>query len=229
MVAETAKNRTWPAVLQGRELYHAAPLHYVPSIFQDGALYAKSVLAAKGIAPRATARRRDHMLALQDYVHFSFQLPFPLLADKLKKGFPHVVLVFDAAALAQMPGHALLPYNTKAWRTRSACIPVAEDALKARLLRRHDLFGELPSMEFLVKYAVGIESLSTILFFTPREEAWVKELCGALSIPLNATVKVEEALAPANYGPATSQAIEDYFLACRERGQLLPPPDIPFD
>src|SRR5579883_1492189 len=126
-------SQSWPALLQGRALYHITPLHYLPSILSARALYAKSVLAATGIAPRATAKRRDRMLALSDYVHFAFTLKTPILTDKLKKGYPHAVLIFDGYTLAQMPGHALLPYNTKAWRTRAAYTLVTEDDEKARL------------------------------------------------------------------------------------------------
>jgi len=219
----------WPEVLRGRSLYHVAPLHYLPSILRDRALYAKSVLAARGVAPRATAKRRDNMLALADYVHFAFDLSTPILADKLNKGYPHAVLIFDAFALGELPGHALLPYNTKAWRTRAAYALVTDSWEKSRLLHRHDSFRELQSLEFLVKYGVGLEALLSVAFVSASEQAAVERLCGDLSIPVGAKIHVESALAPPAYFPATGKDIESYFAACRAAGEVLKPPAIPFD
>lgn len=220
---------SWPEVMDGRELYHATPLHYLPSILQDGALYAKSVLAARGIAPRASARRRDIMLSLQDYVHLSFDLVTPLLSDKLSKGYPHAVLVFESGALARSPGHALLAHNTKAWKSRSAYLPATDPIEKARLLKRRDQFWELRSLEFLVKYGTGLEGLVNLVFVSRQEAEWVRSLCDKLGISLPA-VRVEEGLAPMGYQPATRKRIEEYFEACRQAGSVLTPPhDIPFD
>ncbi|HEX5324472.1 MAG TPA: hypothetical protein VFW40_11845, partial [Capsulimonadaceae bacterium] len=189
----------------------------------------KSVLARDGIVPRASARRRDNMLALADYVHFAFKPLTPILADKLNKGYPHAVLVFEGGALAQLPGHALLPYNTKAWRTRAAYVPVTDNSEKARLLRRRDSFGELQSLEFLVKYGVGLEALMTILFMARGEMEGIERLCGSLPIKVPAALQVDGDFAVA-YAPSTGEKIERYFEACLKAGVLLSPPvDIPFD
>jgi hypothetical protein len=215
--------------LRGRSLYHITPLHYLPTILQDGALYAKSVLAARGIAPRETASRRDKMLALADYVHFAFEIRTPILADKLNKGYPHAILVFDAISLVEMPGHALLPFNTKAWRSRSAYAPVTENWEKGRLLHRHDTFRELKSLEFLVKYGVGLEALTSVAFVTQHEQDLVQGLCDVLSIVVQAKKYADNTMAPPEYSPITGDAIEEYFAACRSAGELLKPPAIPFD
>ncbi len=66
----------------------STPLHYLPHILQSGALYAKSVLAAQGIAPRATAVRRDRMLGLADWVHLSLRPDTPLAAGQTGQRLP---------------------------------------------------------------------------------------------------------------------------------------------
>ena len=227
---DIADSLMWPDAMDGRELYHAAPLHYLPSILNDRALYAKSVLAARGIAPRATARRRDSMLSLQDYVHLSFKPHTPLLADKLAKGYPHAMLIFEAGALARMPAHALLAHNTKAWKSRAACLPVSDTIEKARLLKRYGQFRELQSLEFLVKYGIGLENLLSLVFVSRQEADWVRSLCDSIGIELPPAVRIEECLASVGYTPATRCAIEEYFADCRRVGSVLTPPaDIPFD
>ena len=141
-------------------LYHAAPLHYLPHILQSGALYPQSVLAARGILPRRTAARRDRMLGLQDWVHLSLTADTPLLRDKLTKGYPHALLVFPRAAVLALPHVALLPYNAKAWRSRAANQPVTDAGEMAELLRRHAETGRFPSLEVLVRYGLGLDTLT---------------------------------------------------------------------
>ena len=150
-------------------LYHVAPLHYLPSILRDGALYAQSVLAGRGIAPRATAARRDRMLGLADYVHLSLKSQTPLLADKLRRGYPHALLVFDAAPVQALPETALLPFNTKAWRGRAAFAPVTDPAERTALLRRHSETGRCPSLEVLIKYGLDLTHAREIAFLTDAE------------------------------------------------------------
>jgi hypothetical protein len=171
------------------------------------------------------------MLALQDYVHLSFKLQTPLLCDKLNKGYPHAVLAFDAGALARLPGHALLPHNTKAWSSRQAYRPATDPIEKARLLKRHLLFRELQSLEFLVKYAIGLDSgLASLRFVSPHEEEWVKSLCDSAKLRLPPVVHVDESLAPPGYRPVSHRLIEEYFGVCRRtRSVPTPPADIPFD
>ena len=134
-----------------------------------------------------------------------------------------------AGALARLPGHALLPHNTKAWSSRQAYRLATDPVEKARLLKRHLLFRELQSLEFLVKYAVGLESLATWISVSRQEAEWVRTLCDCLGIPLP-SAHVDETLAPARYRPATQGAIDEYFHACRSaRSVLTPPREIPFD
>lgn len=212
-------------------VYHATPLHYLPHILKSGALYAKSILVAQGIAPRSTAARRDRMLGLADWVHLSLHPDTPLLRDKLAKGYPHALLVFDRNAILAFPEVALLPYNTKAWRTRAACQPVTDASERADLLRRHADTGRFPSLEVLVHYGLGLTHLAQIAFVTEEEHLWVTDLLPALAMTAPVPFVTVPTLFPRtdNYLPTTGSAITAYFDSCREVGTLLPPPAIPFD
>ncbi len=210
-------------------LYHAAPLHYLPHILQSGALYAKSITAGQGIRPRRSAVRRDTMLGLTDWVHLSTRPDTPLLRDKLARGYPHVLLVFDRDTVLNLPEVALLPYNTKAWHTRAAYQPVTGPAEKAALLKVHDKTGRYPSLEVLVHYGLDFAALQEIRFAAEDEYAWTADLLTALTVRVPAPMTADPALA-ALYTPAeTRQLTADYFAACAEAGAVLPPPAIVFD
>ena len=210
-------------------LYHTAPLHYLPHILQSGALYANSILAGQGIKPRRSAVRRDTMLGLTDWVHLAMRPDTPLLRDKLARGYPHVLLEFDRAAILALPEVALLPYNTKAWQTRSAYVPVTDAAEKAALLRRHDESHLFPSLEVLVHYGLDFAHLQKISFAADDEYQWACELFAALRLQFSVPLAPEPALA-ALYQPGETRLLtRDYLVACRDAGCLLPPPDIAFD
>lgn len=212
-------------------LFHAAPLHYLPHILQDGALYAKSVLASRGIAPRVTAQRRDRMLGLADYVHLSLDARTPLLADKLRKGYPHALLVFDREHIFQLPEVALLPYNTKAWHARGDFALVTDRNEQAALLRRHEVTGRHPSLEVLVKYGLDFSGLQRVAFAARDECEAITTLMQALRLECAASMKAEPKLllADETYHAATRDAMMAYFAACAQEGRVLPPPGIPFD
>lgn len=219
-----------PSPAEADRLYHAAPLHYLPCIARDGALYAQSVLAGRGIAPRSTAKRRDRMLGLADYVHLSLRPDTPLLADKVRRGYPHVLLSFDRAAVLALPETALVPYNAKAWRTRAVFAPVTDAAEREHLLRRH-ADGLYPSLEALVKYGLALTSLAAVSFLSAEECSLTRELFDSLGLPFPAPFVTDAALFPASaaYRPQTGVAIAAYFAACAEAGTVLPPPELPFD
>lgn len=212
-------------------VYHATPLHYLPHILQSRALYAKSILAARGISPRLTAARRDRMLGLADWVHLSLHPDTPLLRDKLARGYPHALLVFDRDAVLSLPEVALLPYNTKAWRTRVAFQPVTNASERADLLRRHADTGRFPSLEMLVHYGLDLAHLVQVAFVTDEERLWVAGLLAAMALVAPTPLITASHLFPCpdNYLATTGSAIAAYFDACREAETLLPPPVIPFD
>ena len=210
-------------------LYHAAPLHYLPHILQSGALYAKSILVGQGIKPRRSAVRRDTMLGLTDWVHLSTRPDTPLLKDKLARGYPHVLLEFDRDAVLALPEVALLPYNTKAWHTRAAYVPVTDPAEKAALLSCHDETNHFPSLEVLVHYGLDFTHLQKITSAADDECQWTDALTHALELRLPVPLAVDPALA-ALYSPGEARLLtRDYFAACIAANCVLPPPDIAFD
>lgn len=210
-------------------LYHATPLHYLPHILQSGALYAKSVTSGSGIRPRSSAVRRDKMLGLADWVHLSLRPDTPLLRDKLQCGYPHALLVFDRAAVLNLPEVALLPYNTKAWRTRAAYVPVTNPGEKAELLCRHEETGRFPSLEVLVHYGLDFAALQRIAFVTDTERMILAELAACLGLCLPAPLTAAELFPGAIIGSEALGATQAYFDECRVAGRLLPPPAIVFD
>lgn len=210
-------------------LYHAAPLHYLPHILQSGALYAKSVTAGQGIAPRSSAVRRDTMLGLTDWVHLSTRPDTPLLRDKLARGYPHALLVFDRAAVLALPEVALLPYNTKAWHSKAAYVPVTGDTEKTELLRVHDETHRYPSLEVLVHYGLDFAHLQQIVFADDEEREWLTILMMELGCELPAPLEANTNLFSPYHGGETRLATRNYFAACRAAGVLLLPPPIPFD
>lgn len=220
--------RQWRASLRTRLLWHAPPLHYVPAILASGALCPKADLTAPGILPRRTAKKRDGMMGLTGFVHFSLTPATPLLRDKLRRGYPHALFAFDGGALADLP-HALLPYNTKAWRSRCCYAPVTHSWDKLRLLRGHDEQGRFPSLEFLARGRVPLGAAARIVFATDIESNQVAHLAASLDLTLPAPLVTDDSLLPPNYHPATGDAIEMYFEACRMAGRVLPPPEIAFD
>ncbi len=209
--------------------YHAAPLHYLPHILQSEALYAKSITAGQGIKPRRSAIRRDTMLGLTDWVHLSTRPDTPLLRDKLARGYPHVLLHFDRQAVLALPEVALLPYNTKAWHTRSAYVPVTDSAEKAEMLRRHDEDHQFPSLEVLVHYGLDFAHLQKIAFAADDECQWASDLLAALRLPVPVSLAADPALATLYTPGETRLLTRDYFAACMAAHCLLPPPDISFD
>jgi len=215
---------------QSLYLYHATPLHYLPHILSSGALYAKSVTAGQGVTPRQSAVRRDTMLGLTDWVHLSLRPDTPLLKDKLARGYPHALLTFDRAAVLALPEVALLPYNTKAWHSKAAYVPITDAAEKADMLRVHDETHRYPSLEVLVHYGLDFAHLQTILFPDEEERQWIIALMAALNCKRPVALEyAADVFPPYHCGGETRLATQGHFTACRTAGLLLPPPLIPFD
>ena len=171
------------------------------------------------------------MLGLADWIHLSLHPDTPLLRDKLARGYPHALLVFDRPSLLSRPDVALLPYNTKAWRTRSACRPVTDPQECSALLRRHTETGRFPSLEVLIHYGLDLTPLVEVRFAAVRERQSVDGLLTALALRPPAPLVPSPSLLPPgiDYRPSTLTDVFHYFESCRQAGSLLPPPPIPFD
>ena len=219
-------------------LYHAIPLHYLPSLLRSCALYAASVLVSphrppevpEGIAPRPTAARRDRALGLADYIHLSLTPTMPLLAEKLARGYSHALLVFEGHAVMALPEVGLVPYNTKAWKTRACYVPIVDSAERDVLLSRYHKGNRLPSLEILVKYGLSLTLAQRIVFIDDRERDAAASLVDPAHFDV-ARMTVDTNLFPSTpaYAPAHWDAIMNYYARCREAGQALSPPSIPFD
>jgi hypothetical protein len=209
-------------------VYHAAPLHYVPSILADGALFAKDVLAARGIAPRRSAFRRDRMLGLGEYVHFSFEAVTPLLRDKAAKGYPHAVIVFDAPRLAALPAAGLLPCNTKCWRSKAALEIVTDPVAAMGLIANRAGGRSGASVELLVKYGAGLECATEVRFAATEELAAVQRVLAASAVTTDLPMVVSAIPHAVGGRPEWAEAMR-YFERCIEERAISRPPDLVFD
>jgi hypothetical protein len=212
------------------ELYwHTAPLHYIPHILVSDCLYSQDELKRRKlpIRPRPTAERRDRKLRLSRFIHLSFSPQTPLLTDKRAKGYPHVLLAFDAA-LAASPDAAFVPYNSKSWRHREDFVPIYDIEAKAALIdawRR----GRYPSAELLIDRSLPLGPHSSGLHLASDEEsAWLSDLLEDLNLTTSLPVRVSPELFPQGQ-PADITSHRAYAEECRAAGRLLPPPDLPFD
>jgi hypothetical protein len=212
-------------------LYHAAPLHYVPAILASGALLPVADLIAHGILPRATAARRDRKLGLQAYAHLSPKSRTPLLADKLRKGYPHALFVFDGPGALALPGAAVVPYNPKSWRHREDFAPVSDPMERAALLFAH-ASGRYPSLEIVAPGPVPLSLALRLAFVNSEECLAVRDVIAAVGIESAVSMAVDPDLFPRPdepYRPSTLDETETYFAACRAARRLLPAPKIAFD
>ena len=148
----------------------------------------------------------------------------------MARGFPHALLQFDRAAVLSLPEVALLPYNTKAWHSKAAYVPVTDAAEKTEMLRVHAETHRYPSLEVLVHYGLDFTHLQTILFPDEEERQWVIALMAALDCNLPAALEYAgDVLPPYNRDGETRLVTHDHLAACRQSSLLLSPPLIPFD
>jgi len=217
------------ASLRNKRLYHATPLHYLPSILAHRQLLCAERGQKLGITPRKTASRRDKMLGVQKYVHFYFDLLNPLLSDKLNKGMPHCVLEFNAGQIYtdNVDRCALMPFNTKVWRSRADAIPVENRDQMANMLSARDRFGRYPSMEFLVEGSVRVEKILPITVFCERDfeiAEQVSKIFGVVTKPYVNLRIVNE------YSASTGCSKTQHYLnLCVSTMLVQPLPNILFD
>ncbi len=222
--------------------WHVIPLHYVPHLLHTGALYAQTQFAPRKLplAPRPTATRRDRKLGLAEYVHFSFTPQTPLLADKQKKGYPHVLLEWSAS-LADVPGAAFCRFNAKKWAHRDAFSPIINPDEKAAFLQERAQTGRFPSAELLVPDAVPLASFCVGLH-TENDEtaAWISKITEAIRPTFAPPVCVSPELFPGatvafDWEPfrAYLQSCVSWSIVARALSENAPPfpapPNLPFD
>jgi len=214
--------------LAGKKIYHVAPLHYLPSILADRALFSQSVLAARGIIPRKSAKRRDGMLHLSDYVHFSIGARSPLLLDKLNKGYAHAALEFDGEEVSSLPESGLVCRNAKSWGAKEAYRVIdSDDFYSLKACFSYDGAPRMRSPEVVVKYAVGLEFLTRIYFSCQYEASLFQDFSSKMGLSsLCCDVLPWMAIGPESL---FLREIESYFEACHKANAILKPPDLLFD
>lgn len=113
------------------EVFHHAPLHYLPAIAASARLLSKKALLEAGFGHthfRSTSKRQDLERGFGHFIHLTPSSEPRILNAKLKRGFPHMSLVIPVSAFAAVP-HALCRFNIA----------------KTRLLRRDGKPGTVPS------------------------------------------------------------------------------------
>ena len=184
------------------------------------------MLQRRGVAPRASAQKRDRALGLGNYVHLALKRTTPLLLDKCKQGYSHAVLVFAADGVFGVPGVALLPQNTKAWSARASYQPVTDAAECAAMLKQWEL-GRRQGLEVLVPYGLSLKCLNRIILFDREPFDLLVQYISKAHLEFEGGVVVEED--PVLAGVSLSPAVRDYLRACVEAGRAAPPPSLPFD
>jgi hypothetical protein len=217
------------AALAGRLLYHATPLHYLPSILDSGKLLSASSGICTGLTPRRTASRRDKMLGVHHFVHFALTLQTPILKHKLAKGMPHCVLVFNAHSLDQTSEceTAILPFNTKAWLSRADASPVSDRTQMACILDAHDRLSRYPSIEYLVRDFADLTSMREILLFCQRDFDLAAKVIETFSRAL--MPKLVLTLIPGYDCSKPIAETQSYLDYCSLMKGVLPIPRIEFD
>ncbi len=213
-------------------LWHTTPLFHVPYLLGTGALLSAARLSGgeHPICPRPSAIRRKTKLGLADFVHLSPTPRTPLLRDKQAKGYTHVLLSFDRTATLALPDVALLRFNTKRWAHRDDFVPVRGHEEKAAIWAAHES-GKFPSLEVLIPQALPLIPFAAGLHVARSETAVLLEtVIKALRMsapPL--FVSPDRFPLASESGGEHDVATLEYFAACRDAGEVLPPPPLPFD
>jgi hypothetical protein len=151
----------------------------------------------------------------------------PLLADKLTRGYPHVLIEFREEA-ANLPGAVYLRYNAKAWRHRDDFSPVGDAAGKEEFLAEW-CRGRFPSAELLVEGELPLDPLAAVIrVVTAWEGDWLENLRIDLGLTPGPPIQETRGLFPP-CAPYDEAPFVEYANRCRAAGRVLPPPDLPFD
>jgi hypothetical protein len=207
-------------------VYHVTPIHYLPDILISKELLSQHLVGYAHARP--TARRRDRMLGVDRYVHCSLSLSTPLLQQKIERGYSHAILKFDVGGVG-CDEIAILPCNTKAWRSRWQCQPVTDPVDIARAVRLHKSRAKFPSLEILVKDRLPLKYLKAIIVPTVQECKLVAELMSRLELGGVAPVEVAIGLKSRSTEPAGYPEIAEYFCSFGNSQQRIPMPILKFD
>lgn len=178
-------------------IYHVTPLHFLPAIASDRSLWSKNTLINLGYSTRhfrTTSFQTDIRRGFSDVVHCMTCSRPPLLASKLRKGYPHIVLEIDTESLRESD-YALCRYNIARNRgqwteseqhgriRRPYQIPVATTESEKR-----GLLGNCgrSCIEVLTQSGFRLQTATTVQTFHPMDRKLVAEILEHFELPWRA-------------------------------------------
>ena len=119
-------------------------------------------------------------------------------------------------------------FITKSWRHRDDFIPITAPEGKAAFAAAWRS-GRYASAELLVPCALPLTPHALGLYVTTGPEAeWIRALVAAIPLPATLLICVSAEHFPSGPSPDLGPH-HAYLSACARAGELLPPPDLPFD
>ena len=207
-------------MVPGPEYYwHATPLQFLPAILSEGTLRASA-------NPRPTALARRRKLGLEGFVHLAFSSMTPLLTDKRQRGYPHALLAF-VPETATLPGAGYLKWNTKRWAHRDEFLPITDPDAKSAFLSDWSS-GKYPSAELLLTKTLDLTYAAGLYLASRAEADWLLGFDPALASFSTPPMAISPERFPPGPQPDLA-ALHIWREACLVAGELLLPPELPFD
>lgn len=194
-------------------IFHYTPLHYLPFICRHGQLRSKLRLKQAGFEDnhfRTLSRRSDEERGFGQYIHLAIDPQPPILAAKLKAGFPHVELVIPAETLEATkyslcrfnvamtrklkrdgkPGHKESCANGKYYAEEE--IPTARKTQEKKCLLQHNMGKNM--IEVLVRQELPIDHNTTIVTFHDSDFQIVRKIIKHTNSPLKVECRESQTL-----------------------------------
>jgi len=198
------------------EFYHIVPLHYLPFVVQRQKLLSKIALLEQGFDLshfRTSSKSIDMERGFANYIHATLSSSAPILNSKLKKGFPHIQLVFPTLSLGE--NYSLCRFNIARCRnTRTGKsglkasdrngqyydgleIPIAKTGLEQR--RFFDCLKLDPSnVEVLIESEFELPSQMRIQCFAIEDVHLVRKILNKFSLSFLTELKKPAGTYPTN-------------------------------
>lgn len=184
------------------EVFHYAPLHYLPFIGRAKALLSKPKIRASGFADahfRSMSHRHDLARGFGSYAFLTLHPAPPILRAKLRAGFPHICIRIPAASVDNTPFHLCrfnvamtrrLRRNNKPGFPESSTngryygslqIPIAKsESDKAAMLAKH--VGTDSMIEVLIPGELRLPENTSVLCFCRQDYDLAEHILSAQSL-----------------------------------------------
>lgn len=193
------------------EIYHYAPIHYLPFITRVGALLSKPALSASGYPRshfRSTSKSQDERRGFGRFVHLTIEKMPRILQAKLSSGFPHFEIVvdtktanFENIALCRYniakcryllrPGGQGLPVGPATGRYYPGLqIPIAKTRKDRETLLVHNLGKHM--IEVLVPFRADLPESTRLTVFRSTDRQIVEATLAALGVPWEVQLALPE-------------------------------------